>query len=133
MERLKTGHIPHDELSPIESNPNFRGTDTITVFLAEGYETQTDHGVDIVKGLHYVISANLLDYAPEVKEIAFKKAEEQVGNTDTAQYFEEFLRIVYKQPNILLIHITSGFDLNSKQPYNYFGYLLPSDVKPRFD
>jgi len=123
--------IPYDLLDPHYSDRRFFDK-THTIFLDTRFETiVTRYGVQIVEGAHYVYSDRLWEnYGTERCLEAFHQADAVVGNKESARYLEEYLRKLYNQPDLELIHIVAGVNRSDGYSFRVFGYIDPTEPKP---
>jgi len=127
----KMATIPYRDLYPHYSDRRFtERSGGMTVFLAEGKKMHKEHGTDFVEGASYEYSDRLVQWnGPDKCEEAAKKAKAVAGNVDSAQYYEEYLRILLNNPKLDLVHIVSGVNRGNGYPYQVFGYTVPSESK----
>jgi hypothetical protein len=117
----KTILIPDRWLYPRHTDKTFANPpDGITIFLARGVELDMSQGEPgLVKGAHYRDSL--------MSRIGIKGEESQrifnrVGNNTSARFFEEYLREKFSNPQIELVHITSGINRHTMNAVRWFGY-----------
>jgi hypothetical protein len=125
--RDKAEPIPDAWREPHYRDGRFtRALGGVTVFLAEGAELTPADGIEKVEGAHYDYSDRwpyAFDY--DVIAQAEEAAEAEVGNNDTAAYYEAVLQRIYEDPAAQLQHIATEVKFNG-HPYQTFGFTLGS-------
>lgn len=110
-------------LDPHYDNPRF-GREPLTVFLRPGYRTKRDFGVDMVEGCSYNDNDRIACSFPhEKQEAAWEAAKQKFAETKSAVFLQEFLRILFEKPNLILIHILSGVNRENGCSYRSYGYI----------
>lgn len=121
--RSKELEIPYYMRDPHYTDERF--TRTIggrTIFLAEGLVTTYQHGIDRVDGAFYNYSDRIEQgYGLDKVREARQEALEQVGNRDTAAFYEAMLQRVYEEPELVLQHIIAGVNQGNGYPYHLYG------------
>lgn len=74
-----------------------------------------------VKDIFYNYSDRLFQWDYAKHEEAFKTAKEEIGNTNTARFFQKYLSLYHDKP-VQLNHILAGFNLSTGYPYRVYGY-----------
>ncbi len=123
--RSKTEPIPRWMIDPMQGDERFtRAIGGVSIFLAEGLEPIEDHnGTPIVPGATYNF-ASLLKHEFHYQKMYRSQdiAEHEVGNSNTAAYYEAYLRCLFDDPTIQLQHIVVGFDdENPSQSFRGYG------------
>lgn len=126
-------YVEKNENTPIHSHlysPHYTDRDfkePQTVFLRPGYKTvkHFEHfGVDSVDGCSYDYDDRIRGwYTHEEREAAWEAAKEK-HQLRTAAFIQEYLRILYKEPTLTIIHIVAGVNHSNGYPYNVFGYTM---------
>lgn len=122
--RSKTQQIPGSLLDPYYTDERFtRSRGGRTIFLDSGLvAVKSEFGSEYVEGAHYNYSDRLsLGYGFDHVEAARDEAFEEIGNRNTAVFFEAFLQKVYNDPTALLQHIMAGVNASSGFSYKVFG------------
>lgn len=124
----KTTLIPKKWLNPRDTDKAFsEAPDGVTIFLADGVELDMSQGgPGLVTGAHYRDSLMSRVGATGTE---YHKALHKAKNKSSARFFEEFLREKYKDPSIILVHITSGIDKRIMNPVRWFGFFRDPQAK----
>jgi hypothetical protein len=110
-------------LDPHYTNRQF-DHDAQTVFLRQEYRTQHGLGGDTVKGCSYDYSDRISGwFTHEKQEAAWEAAKRNFSETKSAAFIQEYLRILYEKPNLVLVHILSGVNRGNGYPYRVYGYI----------
>lgn len=109
--------------SPHYSSTQFKGS-AQTIYLRPGYQTKQGIAGDIVEGCRYDYSDRIVGYFPkEERDEAWAKAKSKF-EPKSAAFIQEYLRILYGNPNIVVVHILAGVNRSNGYPYRIYGYLL---------
>ena len=129
MATSRKQRIPENLLYPHYTDRRFTGatSDGLTVFLASGRQITQRHGIPAVDGAYYDHSDRLIGAFGNRYEAACKKAEEAVGDNNTAGYFEQILRELHGKPDLEIVHILAGVG-GDGYSYRIFGYIIPSKM-----
>jgi hypothetical protein len=123
--RDKSTEIPYAWLDPHYSNEHFTRSQSegLDIFLAEGEEIAQDSYGGVVRGAHYNYSDRIYQStSTEQHGEAAERAKELVGNNQSAAFFEAYLREVFKDPTIELVHMKAGVNRGNGFSYRIFGY-----------
>jgi hypothetical protein len=116
--------IPERVLGPAPTNflRQRVGSSALTIFLAEDDAILAyKNGNRVVYGADYEYSDRIRQhFGHKVVEKAYADAEAEVGNNNTAEYFEAMLRKVYQNPALELQHIM--VEINSANDSNTYIY-----------
>lgn len=94
--------------------------------MRPGYKTVKHFGADSVDGCSYDYDDRIGGwYTHEEREAAWEAAKEK-HQLRTAAFIQEYLRILYKEPTLTIIHIVAGVNHSNGYPYNVFGYVKES-------
>lgn len=114
--------IPDNLLYPYYTNKKFNecvNWEAQTIFLKKGWNINYKN---FVKELHYDYDDRLdYYYSIEKKKRAEKKALFKFSK-NSANYFQEYLRVLKDSPDLKLIHIMSGINRSTCYSYRIFGY-----------
>jgi hypothetical protein len=126
--RSKTETIPYEMRDPHYTDERFtRRSGGLTIFLASGLEVVQQFGVDHVEGAFYNYSDRIRQGFGYVKvRTAIEKAQEEVGNDDTALFYETWLKDVYDDPTVELQHIITGVKPSDGYSYQVYGTMSGS-------
>lgn len=126
----KSRVIPYGEHSPHYSDGRFRDSE-MTIFMADGVKTVRQFNQVFVEGAQYEYSDRLQEwYGHEKIKAAFEKARSVVGGDDreiTAAYFEEYLKALYDNDKLELVHVISGVNRGNGYPYRVYGFIPHKD------
>jgi hypothetical protein len=110
-------------LNPRQDDPRFYDKEH-TVFLRPGYSVRGRPGHESVEGCSYGYSDTLSNTkSREEEKIAQETARKKFSNTHSALFIQEYLRVLLKKPNLLLVHIRSGVNRINGYPYRLYGYI----------
>lgn len=114
--------IAYRDLHPHYSDGRFSRS-AQTVFVAQGHTTVLQHGTEMVDGAHYNYSDRLFEhFHGEQYDGAWEAAKSSGFQKDSAAYIEAFLRNLFKNEDIKLVHIVSGVNHSNGYPYQVYGY-----------
>lgn len=122
----KQASISSNNLMPHYTNTVFN--EPQTVFLAKGYKLSKDRYAT-VKGAEYNYSDRLYQWDYKASEKATEGAKEAVKDTNSALYFETYLRLYFDKPKLELIHIMAGVNVGNGYPYRIYGYFPEGATK----
>lgn len=112
-------------LNPHYSDERFRKSHT--VFLAPGYRTVEQYGTEMVEGISYDYSDRLQQWNTDKDyRAAWKAAADKGLEKDSAAYLQEFLRELFHDPELKLVHLISGVNAGNGYPYRVYGYIRSS-------
>lgn len=122
VETDKGKAIAYQLLNPHYTDGRFRQIQT--VFLAPGYKTVDQFGTDMVECASYDYSDRLEEWhSHELREAAWKAAESKGFEKNSAAVIEAFLRELFEDPDLSLVHIVAGVNLGNGYAYRVYGYI----------
>ena len=119
----KSAPIPGSLLSPHYTNPQFKNS-ARTVYADSSCRVKSgEFGTEFVdEASAYAYSDRILQWWPEREEGARKAAEESGLQQGSAARLEVYLRHMFDDPKLELLHILTGVNLSDGYPYRVYGY-----------
>ena len=121
VETNNTREIQSRLLDPHYTDDRFRKSQT--VYLAPGHTTKMNFGVPLVKVASYDYSDRLLQWYGRQCDEAWNAAAKLGFEKNSAQLIEAFLRELFKDPNLELVHIVAGVNVGNGYGYRVYGYI----------
>lgn len=119
--RSKTETISFDRWAPLYTNPASKKPQTI--YLGHGIETGGNYGNGTVPDASYDYDNHIFSwFSKEELDEATKAAKEAGFKPRSAGYVEVYLRTLYKDPSLELVHIIAGVNRSNGCPYRVYGY-----------
>lgn len=115
---------PIDNLMPHYTNTRFN--EAQTVWIADGYKIKRGYG-DFVDGADYNYSDRIWQWNRSKADQVYKEIDASLHRHSPA-YIQEFLRRVFDNPNLVLVHVLAGVNLSNGYPYNVYGYITKGEM-----
>ncbi len=122
IETDKSKKIDYRYMNPHYTDTRFNKAQT--VFVASGHKTSRDNlGYDRVEGASYDYSDRIFQwFSDEDRDRAWEAAKQKVAEKESPAMIEEYLRALYKDPGLELLHILTGVNVSNGYPYRVYGY-----------
>lgn len=107
-------------------NPDYRDKffydEERCIFLERSYELSEDNLKGNIKGVTYIYSDRIYSW---YSNNSIKESEKKACRFlyKTGNYFQEFLRNLYKNENLNLVQILVGINHSTLYAYNVFGFI----------
>lgn len=113
-------------LRPHYTNEVFKNAQT--VYLAQGCKLSGDY----VKGAEYNYSDRIWQWKYNEARAAWETIKASDLNIDSAAAHEMYLRLVFNDPELKLVHILAGFNVSNGYDYQVYGFIpgKPSEAQP---